>query len=224
MAMALAANGYVVRNFSAMSDKANAMYPRVLAPLSCGKNICVGSHNEEILAAYIWKDRAELQNQGARNAKELSGSLTQKWNWIKEQIKVGLPVVASVGTTRAGHLLLIVGWREVNGVRKIIVYDPYGRWLGGTDYKYDRNTTSSGSAKGRWVEYDLNKVGLGWLITTGPKKTLTALADAPAIAEDDDVPSSPPGEPTVDEPEDIVVFDGVIIGTDTQIYLPLILR
>lgn len=207
MAMALAMNRYIRNDIQTMINKANEMYPRVLSNGT----------------AYIYLQVNELKRQGASGSfYKNHADKNAQWNFIKEQINAGIPVVAGANTTNAGHLILVIGWREVNGVRKIIVNDPYGRWTG-SGFTYDVNSGALTSAKGRWVEYDVNINGkwtLGeWTYTTGPVRST-----APATITEVDTPTTPPGETSLDEPETLMDVEGVPIGTTTPVYLPLVHR
>ena len=207
MAMVLAMNGLIRSDAETMAAKANAMYPRVL--------------NNGM--AYVYKMRDELRRQGATaNYQKLS--TRNGWSRIKAEVDAGRPVIVRTVhgvVTAAGHFFVAVGYHEDAGDRTLIVYDPYGRWLGTCcQNNYDRNTTDLSSHKGRWVHYDFDRAfgASNWLITARNSQ-------AAAAVEITGAPGSQP-DPVSDEPANIGTYEGVTIeaGYEHDVYLPLVVR
>jgi hypothetical protein len=212
MSMVLAMNGLISSDFNTMSAKANEMYPRILGQFPGGG-----------WAPYVYLMANELERQGAIAWYPSSGmSADDAWALVKNEVNAGRPVIIRTEpkvVTDAGHILVAVGYREKLGSRKIITYDPFGRWLGTCcTNNYDRNSTSPSSHKGKWVFYDFDKVFGGWnyLITARASNAQSVQINTV------DEPDTSPDE-TSDEPEDITTYDGVEIKTRGQIFLPLIM-
>lgn len=204
MAMALAMTQLIGNDYNTMAAKANEMYPRVL----------------QNGVAYIWKMTAELRRQGAVAAHhELNSNAA--WQLIKTEIDAGRPVIVRTAhgvVTQPGHLFVAVGYREYGASRQVIIYDPFGRWLGSVG-QYDRNTLDPSSAKGRWVFYDFPTIygANNFLITVrNPNQATNDLILG-------GTPSTPP-DVTSDEDEDIGVYAGVEIGGLAETFLPFILN
>ena len=70
------------------------------------------------------------------------------WNTIHSEIDAGRPMITLNTRVTDGHYFVIVGYRYQtnNGDRKIIVYDPFGKWLGSQNL-YDRNFSTPDSHK-----------------------------------------------------------------------------
>jgi hypothetical protein len=173
--------------------------------------------------AYVYKMRDELRRQGATaNYQKLS--TRNGWSRIKAEVDAGRPVIVRTVhgvVTAAGHFFVAVGYHEDAGDRTLIVYDPYGRWLGTCcQNNYDRNTTDLGSHKGRWVHYDFDRAfgASNWLITARNSQVAAAVEITGA-------PGSQP-DPVSDEPANIGTYEGVTIeaGYEHDVYLPLVVR
>jgi hypothetical protein len=205
MAMLLAMNGLLNSDHTSMAAKANEMYPRVLV----GKT------------AFIYKMRNELRNQGATSDYH-NKNANDGWELIKQEVDAGRPLIVRTVhgvVTAKGHFIVAVGYKETGENRELIVYDPYGRWLGTCcDNNYDRNTTASSSRKGRWVQYDFDRVfgTSNWLITA---------RDPQAVASYEvDNSSEMMPDPISDEPENIGTYEGVEDVTKFKVYLPMVTK
>jgi hypothetical protein len=206
MAMVLAMNGLIASDYSTMAAKANGMYPNVLI-------------NGD---AYIWKMRNVLRDEGAI-ADYHADSLDQGWARIKQEVDAGRPVIVRTvhGTvTAAGHILVAVGYREEGIDRRIIAYDPFGRWLGNCcQNNYNLNSTDSTSHKGRWVFYDFPRIfGNSNYLITVRNPNIEAILSAGIST-----PSTPPDQIS-DEPETVGTYEGANIEVGSELFLPLILQ
>lgn len=160
MAMVLAMNGLLSHEYITMRDKANEMYPFVLNT--------DGDANVDDMAE-------ELERQGLMASAQYY-SVNNAWNAIKAEIDQGRPVIVRTvhgAVTQYGHFFVAVGYREATPApnRQLIIYDPFGRWLGTCcTNNYDINTREASSRKGQWVYYDFDSVfgGGNWLITGQP--------------------------------------------------------
>ncbi|NJM08287.1 hypothetical protein HC891_22060 [Candidatus Gracilibacteria bacterium] len=202
MAMLLAMNGKISKDYNSMAAKAKEMYPHTL----------VGE------VAFLYRMRAELSRQGLV-AREHNLNTSAAWQLIKQEVDAGRPVLVRTAhgvVTPAGHLFVAVGYVEENGMRQLITYDPFGRWLGSCcTNNYDWNSRESGSAKGRWVHYNFDRLfgSANWLITARNPTLQATLADT----------LSPPDEISVEE-ESISTFNGSTDNTGALLYLPLLRR
>ena len=197
-AMMLAMNGLIGRSYNSLRNTANAIYPKTIK-------------NGRI---WVYRITSEMRARGL-NAREKYKSAKQGWKTIKSEIDAGRPVTLLSRKTTKGHFFVVVGYREKGSSRKIIVYDPYGRWRGSFG-RYNRNSKSPNSTKGRWVFYDYNAAwGGGWLITGRPYVRTSDTSDMSAPGEPD---------PISDEPLDEVTYEGVLVDSTQFIFLPLVIR
>ena len=206
MAMVLAMNGLIASDYSTMAAKADEMYPNVLI-------------NGD---AYVWKMRNELRNEGAI-ADYHEDSLSEGWARIKQEVDAGRPVIVRTvhGTvTAAGHILVAVGYREEGTDRRIIAYDPFGRWLGNCcQNNYNLNSTGPTSHMGQWVFYDFSTIfGNSNYLITASNPSVEAILSA-ALS----TPSTPPDQVS-GEPETIGTYEGIDIEPGSELFLPLILK
>jgi hypothetical protein len=154
MAMVLAMEGLIDKDYQSMADKANEMYPHVLIDG----------------VAYVYKMRDELIRQGADDAAYL-GPINDDsgWGYLTAYIESGHPVIvrsAHSVVTQAGHFVVAVGYLEGPGVRKFIAYDPFGQWRGLTCAQLGTPNCSGNyylnvpgdplSHVGQWVYYDFD--------------------------------------------------------------------
>lgn len=84
--------------------------------------------------------------------------ISRIWEALKWEIDMGRPVIVNShgSLTSSGHYILAVGYEDARatGDRRVIVFDPFGRWLGRRD-AYDRNERCTlDSARGRFVRYN----------------------------------------------------------------------
>ena len=204
MAMVLAMNSLVGSDYSPMSAKANEMFPKVLINGT----------------AYVWKMRNELRNQGAV-ADYHHDSVVQGWSRIRQEVDAGRPVIVRTVhgvLTRAGHIIVAVGYRESGSSHQIIAYDPFGRWLGTCcTNNYDLNTRDANSRKGQWVSYDFDLAfgSCNGLLTGSPAASEINLAGTTAT------PTTRP-DLVSDEPENIGTYWGVNIQGEERVFLPLV--
>jgi hypothetical protein len=208
MAMVLAMNGVVGSGYTTMRDKANEMFPNVRQN---------NQTNRGLMAQ-------ELNNQGV-SAQLLNLPTADAWQRIKTEIDKGRPVIVFTEhgvVTASGHIIVAIGYRETNGERQIITYDPYGKWKGTCcQNNYDRNTVDSESHKGQWVFYDFNTiVDINFSLLTVQRLTSTSNSYT--------VTSTPSTSPDVvsNEKEDIGTYEGISITStnSSQVFLPLIMR
>jgi len=204
MAMIMAMNSKISWDYLTMSTKANNMYPRVL-----GKDGL----------PYVSLMVKELKNQGM-DAQTSTYTDSDAWLRIKQEIDAGRPVIVRTAhgvVTADGHFIVAVGYREVTVTRQLIVYDPYGSWNGTCCIdNYDRNSTDSGSHKGRWVSYDFN------LLFGSSNSLITARIPVGGMK----INSTPTTRPDLmsDEPEDIGTYLGIKIPHELWFFLPIIKR
>jgi len=154
------------------------------------------------------------------------------WNDVRAAIDAGAPVILlSKRFTGDGHHVVIVGYRDKDGEREFIVYDPYGRWQG-TQGLYDRNSYTAGndhgdendSFKGRWVWYSLDSLWAGWGSRSRPYAIFPSYVirqNSVVSSVETDTPISQP-DLVSDEEADIGVYQGVSI--EYEIFLPLTTR
>ncbi len=197
-AMMLAMNGIIGRDYDSLRDTANAIYPKSIK-------------DGQILLYLI---TAQMRALGL-NARESDQTADAGWETVKAEINAGRPVMVLSRKVTSGHFFVIVGYREEGTSHKIIVYDPYGRWLG--SYRsYDRNTTDADSTKGKWVTYDYNTSwGGGWIVTGRPYDRAMA-ADSLLVENNPD--------PISEEPLEEAIYEGVLINESQLIFLPVVMR
>jgi hypothetical protein len=162
--------------------------------------------------------RDELRRRGA-TSNHHGVSADDGWELIKQEVAAGRPLIVRTVhgvVTELGHFFVAVGYKEDGASRELIVYDPYGRWLGTCcEDNYDRNTTEADSRKGRWVHYDFDRAfgSYNWLITARHPQGVTASGG-----------SSDAPDPISDEPENIGTYEGVEDAARLAVYLPLVTR
>ncbi len=155
------------------------------------------------------------------------------WGDVVRSISAHHPVMLlSKQFTLGGHYIVIVGYREQNGVREFIVYDPNGRWTGKQDV-YDRNTnrlddpnnpdSSRDSVKGRWVWYKLDDIWPDNILEFSKRKPYLIISESvlsnKGVTAPAQTPDSPPDLLSTEE-EDIGTYEVLI----NPIYLPLVIR
>lgn len=202
-AMVMAMNGVIGQDYNSMATKANQIY----VPYNPLRSLWQSLQNNGLVANY-----------GCVSA-------DSAWGTITAEIDAGRPIIVLSNKITIGHYFVVVGYREVNETREIIVYDPYGRWTG-TYNQYDRNTTAPESYKGRWVYYDFNAVwGYSSAACTGGKGyILTAhLPNALEIAEQLNGGGLTAPDLISDEPSNIDFYAGEEIFADSQLFLPAII-
>ncbi len=187
MAMVLAMEGLIDKDYQSMADKANEMYPRVLI--------------DDI--AYVYKMRDELIRQGTDAS--YFGPITNNsaWGYLKAYIESGHPVIVRSAhgvVTQVGHFVVAVGYLEGPGVRKIIAYDPFGQWrgltcsqLGTTNCSGNYYLNASGdplSHVGQWVYYDFDLFFGDYLIVPTPPMS-PAIQQAQTLTAPDVVSAEP---------------------------------
>ena len=215
-AMFLAMNGQIPGDSTSLADTANAFYDLIPNGTPTADNVAAALND------YYW---AGVQAKSYR----WSWDEDALWNDVRSAIDTGNPVILlSRKFTDLGHHVVIVGYREKDGQREFIVYDPYGRWQG-TPGQYDRNSETADndsgdtgdSYKGRWVWYSLDSLWDWWGSSLRPYAILpswVAMRDTSAPAAPVNAPASPP-DLISDEGEDIGTYRGVPI--EYRIYLPL---
>ncbi len=149
------------------------------------------------------------------------------WQTIKDEIDNENPVIVLTDRNGTlGHYFVVVGYRETSTTKTLIVYDPYGKWRGsGASPNYDRNTTDQTSSKGKWVYYNYDQIwGYGGSTTVGRlmKIHLTGLVQQSSELFLG-VPDTPPDEISI-EPENLGQYNGVDVGVEPTIYMPLIMQ
>lgn len=206
-AMVLAMMGKIGKDYNSLRDTANAIHPNTLKGNT----------------TYLYLVANEITKRGVR-AEYHHRNTNDAWAMVKTEINANRPVIISGGKfTKAGHFVVVVGYREGANLREIIVYDPFGKWLG-TQGSYDKNGTGSSSNKGQWVIYsfaaafgDGPGANLGWITTLRPT-SLAALPDGNEAMLALDEP-----DPISTEPEEIVDYEGIVVFSNTM-YVPLIVR
>jgi hypothetical protein len=199
-AMVLAMNGAIGKDYAAMRDTANAIYPNTIK----GGQI------------WLYLIAAEMRKRGLAAYEKNPAS---EWTLIKQEIDAGYPVIVRDGRkmTSYGHLFVVVGYRETATQKQVIAYDPYGKWRGSLN-SYNRNSSSATSHKGQWVYYDYHASIGNWMITARPTSAQRAeatLQTALTLTEPDLVS---------DEAEEIATYTGVTVEIQNRLFLPLILK
>lgn len=208
MAMVLAMEGVIADDYYALSSKAIEMYPQVLVDGT----------------AYVYKMVNVLAKEGTST--QFYGSIDNNtgWNTLKQQIDDGHSVIVRTeqGTmTIDGHYFVAVGYQELQEVRTVIAYDPFGEWKGLTCSEiggecgdnYYLNTTEPLSSIGRWVIYDFDKVFGNYLIVAH-----NPVAESSAVARD----ATTEPDPISDEPRITGTYSGVLIQIGYFEHLPII--
>lgn len=211
-AMMLAMTGKINGKYETMSKTANDIYD-LLKP--------------DILASEL---APEISKRGLQVEDKEYDNKDSGWNKIKQEITLNHPVIVlTAKVTDAGHYFVVVGYQEEGDKRRLIVYDPFGRWKGEKG-SYDRNSDSQDSFKGQWIYYEFDKIwGIdswypwkrdnGFLITmTSAQQSQTSIY----LTENSVEPSTDP-DIISDEPEDIVTYEGVPIGF-SEVYLPIVIK
>jgi len=197
IAMMLAMNGVIAKDFEVMKAKANLVYPKVLA-LHEGK-----------MTAFVWRMVVQLKDHGLSNVKYHDVSEDDAWDLLQREITAGNPVIVRANksatrfVTEEGHYVVAVGYSEVGGRRLMKAYDPFGRWIPWTMRKdpsdldeanyHPNNPDDTGISVMQPVEYDFEPFflaggGTNFLIT-GEKPapllpdTLLASIPSPAVAD-----------------------------------------
>lgn len=205
--MVLAVNNLISRNYPTLSSVANTFgYP-----------------------SHIYNHiRPGLENRGMSTGGYYCRTADNAWNTIRSEIDAGRPMINLNTQVTNGHYFVVVGYRYQinNGDRKIIVYDPFGKWLG-TQNLYDQNFSTPDSRKGYWQTYDFDDTwgyiygcasGSGYLVTATP----TQLQLQSSLLGNG-IPSSPPGEIS-EETEWIVTYEGIGDVTFTEVFLPIVIK
>lgn len=218
MAMVLAMEGVLPFDNTNMSSEAKDIYWEL------GKSVG------------IFEIVPKLRSYGL-NAKIFSYiNVDTAWNYVKEYIDAGHSLIMHTdhrSLTLGGHYLVVVGYKESNGVRYIISYDPYGNWRGKTCLEIDPsgdtcssnyypNSTYPNSTVGRWVFYDIDKAfpsldrwpGRGHLYVAPNPNNINTYAKINSISEPDEIS---------DEPLVLGDYEGVTDDhTNSSIFIPLI--
>ena len=155
-----------------------------------------------------------------------SNEKTTFWLDIRSSILLNHPLLLLTRQfTDAGHYIVIVGYREKDGKREVIAYDPYGRWTGEQN-SYQLNSAEEGSAVGRWVWYDLEDIWApGWL-WRWRKPYLFILGSA--LNHNNEVLNHATTSP--DTPPDLISLEDGNVGfyggvpIDYQIFLPVTVK
>jgi len=210
MAMVLAMEGVIADDYYTLSSKAIEMYPEVLIDET----------------AYVYKMVHVLNREGTNS--QFYGSIDNDagWNQLKQQIDDDHSVIVRTKQdtmTSNGHFFVAVGYQELQEVRTVIAYDPFGKWKGltcselggGCEGNYYQNSTEPSSAIGRWVIYDFDKVFGNYLIIAHNPHT-----GSPAMARD----ASTEPDPISDEPKVTGTYAGVITKTGYFEHLPIFLK
>jgi hypothetical protein len=119
---------------------------------------------------------------------------------------------------------VVVGYREAGSKQTLIVYDPYGKWLGpGGTFNYDKNSTDQNSRKGQWAYYDYDQIwGYGNSTYTGRIMTvhqIGQLYNGYTVSSD----ARGPADAISVEPENLVTYSGMKIMEGDRVYLPLVI-
>lgn len=173
---------------------------------------------------------AGLNSHGMTTGGNYCRTANDAWNTIRSEIDAGRPLFILSTKVTYGHYFTVVGYsyHPSNGKREIIVNDPFGRWTGVYN-SYDINTTSPDSHKGYWQTYDFDAAwgadywcasGSGYLITAVPNNLLASTPASTLVAG---IPSFPPGEIS-DEPETLVIYEGIGDVVTRNVYLPIVIK
>ena len=136
-------------------------------------------------AAYLWEMYGAptgvrtitkiVDDQGLAGRLACMGP-SEAWARLTKQVDAGYPgLILTTRLTKSGsgHYVVFLGYREQEGRRQVLVYDPYGRWRGpGRGYR--RNDSTVGS-RGEAVYYDFEaawgyhseRCPQGYLLTVG---------------------------------------------------------
>jgi hypothetical protein len=171
-----------------------------------------------------------LEKRGMATSIHSCITANNAWSIIKTEIDAGRPLIVLNTRVTDGHYFTVIGYREKNNNREIIVYDPFGKWTGVRN-RYDANSTSPNSHKGYWRVYDFDdswgydippygscSANRGHLVSTHSTGLQTS-----AFTNETIIPTIPPGE-TSDEPETIVTYEGIGDVVTVNVYLPMIGR
>lgn len=196
VAMVLAMNGVIGRDYNAMATKANQIY---------------------VPQNPLWSLKQNLSDHGL-NSLALYLSVDAGWEALKGEIDAGFPAIILSDRFTEGHYFVAVGYRQNGGVRELIAYDPYGQWQGSW-WQYDVNSTSSSSEKGKWVYYNFDAVwgydgSNGWILEAS---TQNREANEDLLTG---IPTTPP-DLVSDEPETIGLYPHISVIVDYKVYLPL---
>jgi hypothetical protein len=227
MAMVMAMEGAIGRDYLSMANQANLMYQSVLGTYGPSGDLMV-------------KVLRNLGFTASRTYPQQTTSLTDAADWqtVTSEIDHGRPVIVGSPAglvTTSGHFIVGVGYWAPNGAagtHYLIAYDPAGRWLGKTCNEltspnsctdnvgnYDWNTGSPSSHKGQWVYYDFDKFhGSGFLITVMNVAGARA-ASSSALA----TPLTPP-DLTDSEPPSIGNYLGAPIVDAFKVFMPAVVR
>lgn len=171
-----------------------------------------------------------LENRGMATSVHRCITANNAWNIIRAEIDANRPLIVLSTRVTDGHYFAVIGYREKNNNREIIVYDPFGKWIGVRN-RYDANSTSPSSHKGYWRVYDFDD---SWGYDIPPYGSCSAnrghLVSAHSVGlqtsaflTESTTPISPPGEIS-DEPENIVTYEGIGDVATINVYLPMIIR
>lgn len=222
MAMVLAMNGIIGRDFASMQAKANEMFRN---REDTGHGVLGWAYNPDgsrYEVAYLGYMVQELVDQGmeAGTPSGVNGetdlSPDEGWAVLKQEIDARRPIIVRTKNgvvTGAGHFFVAVGYQESAAGRTVIVYDPYGEWQG-VPSSYAQNSSDPASDKGRWVFYNFDTVFTEREYLIGAGK----LASAATMEQ---TWWTPPDR-TSTEPDRIVTFNGVPAVTRFRIHLPMI--
>ena len=181
MAMILAMEDLIDKDYQSMADKANEMYPYTLIDG----------------VAYVFKMRDELIRQGADAAYFGPLNNDSAWGYLKSYVESDHPVIVRSAhgvVTQEGHFVVAVGYLEGPGVRKFIAYDPFGQWRGLTCAQLGTTSCSGNyylnvfgdplSHVGQWVYYDFDLFFGDYLIVPTPPMTPAVQYAHPLTAPD----------------------------------------
>ncbi|MBE2221162.1 MAG: C39 family peptidase [Anaerolineae bacterium] len=207
-AMVLAINNKIPANYTNIASTANTF-----------------GHTSHI----YFSIKSGLDKRGMATSIHSCITANDAWNIIKTEIDAGRPLIVLNTRVTDGHYFTVIGYREKNNNREIIVYDPFGKWIGVRN-RYDANSTSPTSYKGYWRVYDFDdswgydippygscSANRGHLVSTHSTGLQT-----PAFTNETTIPTIPPGEIS-DEPENIVTYEGIGDVVTVNVYLPTIL-
>lgn len=214
--MVLAMRGKILTDYDHLASTANAIYPNTIS----NGQILIG-----LVAAQMTANQLPSQYNMTSNAND-------QWCMIRNEIGDGRPVVMLSWNVTPGHFFTIVGYKEDTNTssRELIVYDPYGEWLGSIPNNYNRNVSihdenppvpPKDSRNGQWVYYDFEATRSSWTIVSTD-------ADIIAPCEENNrvmtaTPTTPP-DLISDEPDNFGYYEGVDIVAEFEIYLPALIK